>query len=64
MRGEHRAQAKGSKADVDGAYLGMVCDLLCKELVNTPAFPGPRNRKLSVLSPDKLWESGVAAKVP
>ena len=28
-----------------------------------PSFPGPRNRKLSVLSLDKLWESGVAVQV-
>lgn len=43
---------------------GVECDLICISLVRTLAFPGPRNIKLSVLSLDKLWESGVAAKVP
>jgi len=55
---------KSWKADVVGSNLGVESDLICIQLVSTPASPVPRNRKLSVLPLDKLWESGVAVKIP
>jgi len=52
---------KSWKADVVGAHLGVESDLIC---IARQYASIPRNRKLSVLPLDRLWESGVAVKIP